>query len=120
VPGKKTKGGSVIMKKEVAVQEWIKKTQEELEKEKREIDLDYYFRLEFGFSPEKIEWREGPVAVAIATEDRVTFAATEIFSKKKSDWKFWDFSNCFYWEKQDGKYLYSVSISKDRGIELYD
>jgi hypothetical protein len=118
----KTKRGGGGMKKELVAKEWIKKTEKALERERREIEIDYMFRKEFGFSPDKIEWIDGgPVAIANANKEGVVFAVTEIVSGQTVDWNLREYGNVYNWEKKDGRYLYSVSIlRKDGGIELCD
>jgi hypothetical protein len=108
------------MKKIEVAKEWIKETEKKKEKERREIELEYAFRREFGFSPDKIIW-DGDTVCAIGREGLVTFSATEIYSGKTSDWKLREFNNCYCWEKRDGSFLYCVTILKGEGtIELYD
>jgi len=111
------------MRKMEVVKEWLKRTEEEVSKMKKETEIDYRFRSEFGFSPDKIEWRDGqPYALTKIREDgkEITFSITEIFSGKRSNWELREYTNCFYWEKRDGSYIFSISISKDGGIELLD
>lgn len=43
--------------KEKAALQWIKKTREEWKEVEREEKIRFIFEIEFGFKPDKVEWR---------------------------------------------------------------